>query len=100
MAIRATDDEELATQLWGDDKTWDDERGQFVPGGDDVSAGNSTETSSVETSSSTSKSVSSHPPTVPTTVPPSSQGRTGSSTAPSTAGSGKAKPVPTDPKTK
>jgi hypothetical protein len=31
MTIRATDDEALAEQLWGDDKKWDDERRQFVP---------------------------------------------------------------------
>lgn len=29
--IRATDNEELATELWGDDKKWDDERKQYVP---------------------------------------------------------------------
>lgn len=29
--IRATDDEQLARQLWGDAKRWDDELKQYVP---------------------------------------------------------------------
>lgn len=31
MAIRATDDEQLARQLWGDNCVWVEERQQFVP---------------------------------------------------------------------
>lgn len=29
--VRATDDEKLATELWGDDKRYDEEREQYVP---------------------------------------------------------------------
>jgi hypothetical protein len=94
MAIRATDDEELATQLWGDDKEWNDERKQFVPVEKEVksSPGNSTERSSDPTTSSNDKTGSSPRPTAPTTVQPSKQTDKGGGTAPSTAGSGKAKP--------
>lgn len=31
MAIRATDNEQYATELWGDNKRWDEDRKQFVP---------------------------------------------------------------------
>lgn len=31
MVIRATDDEQLARSLWGDDCVWDDNRAQYVP---------------------------------------------------------------------
>lgn len=29
--VRATDDEALASRLWGDGKEWDADRGQWVP---------------------------------------------------------------------
>lgn len=31
MAIRATDNEAYATELWGDNKRWDDDQKQYVP---------------------------------------------------------------------
>lgn len=31
MAIRATDNEAYATELWGDNKRWDDNQKQYVP---------------------------------------------------------------------
>lgn len=34
MAIRATDDEQLARQLWGDSCEWNEELRQFVPTAD------------------------------------------------------------------
>jgi hypothetical protein len=94
MAIRATDDEALATELWGDNKEWNDELRQFVPTeeeGDDVSAGNSTERSSKPTVSSEQTNSTSPRPTVPTTVQGSNQDPKGSSTVPSTGGPGKDK---------
>lgn len=89
--IRATDDEALATELWGDDKKWDEERGQFVPveKEDEPSAGNSTEPSSDSTPKTGDESGNSPRPTAPTTEPPSNEVREGSSTAHSTAGPGK-----------
>lgn len=35
MTIRATDNEAYATELWGDNKAWDDERKQYVPTDED-----------------------------------------------------------------
>lgn len=33
MSINATDDAQLAAQLWGDEKFWDADLGQWVPNG-------------------------------------------------------------------
>lgn len=90
--IRATDDEQLATQLWGDNKEWDDDRQQYVPveGGEPSSLGNSTATSSESTEKnepSTSKDLRS---TAPTTARPSGKTSKASTGARSTDGSGKA----------
>lgn len=54
MAITATDNEQLATELWGSDKYWDEDRQQFLPNkaGDDVSVGNKSEASLSETEKS------------------------------------------------
>ena len=95
MAIRATDDEALANELWGDDKEWDDERQQYVPtekGGDRPSRGNSSQSSQTSTEKRSDENEKSHQPTAPTTVSPS-KSATGSSTAASTGGSGKANPA-------
>jgi hypothetical protein len=91
MAIRATDDEALATELWGDDKKWDGERGQFVPVEKEVksSPGNSSPSSQSSTEKPSGESGKNPRPTAPTTGQPSSQDPKGSSTAPSTGGSGK-----------
>lgn len=44
MAIRATDDEQLARSLWGDEFSWDEARAQFVPGEATEKAGSSEST--------------------------------------------------------
>lgn len=101
MAVLATDDKVLATELWGDDKYWDEGLGQYVPnggkydrrvkkGGEQPSAGNSTPASS-DSAKTTDTPVSKVlPSTAPTTAQPSTPAPTASVTAPSTAGSGKA----------
>ncbi len=95
MPIRATDDEALAQQLWGDDKHWDGERKQFVPnaeGTEEVqpSPGHSSDSSESGTVTQSSGSDESPRQTAPTTEPPSSKGRKASSTARSTGGPGAA----------
>lgn len=96
MAILATDNEELATELWGQDKYWDEERRQFLPNkkGGVPSAGNKSATSSVQTVTPDDKTKQVPPPTVPTTERSSSKGQKGSSAAPSTGGSGTEKQSP------
>lgn len=93
MAITATDNKELATELWGDEKYWDEDRKQFLPKkkeGEDVSVGSNSKTSSSETEKSEESSKQSHPENVRTTEPRSTSEKVGT-TAPSTGGSGKAK---------
>lgn len=95
MTIRATDDEGLATELWGDKKEWDDERQQFVPVDKEVksSPGNSSPSSASSTEKPSDEKPKSPRPTAPTTEQSSKSGPKDSSTAPSTAGSTKsAKP--------
>lgn len=88
--VRATDDEALATELWGDDKYWDDSRKQFVPGTEEPSPGNSSSTSETEPSKSGKTEKDSGPSVAPTTQTPSKTEKD-SSTVPSTGGSGTAK---------
>jgi hypothetical protein len=101
MAIRATDNEQYATELWGDNKRWDDDLKQFVPsgdvedkgsekGGDQSSPGNSTEPSSDKTLKNSEKSGTDPQSPVRTTESPSVKAPTGSSSASSTGGAGKA----------
>lgn len=90
--IRATDDEALANELWGDKKEWDDERKQFVPTEEEEvksSPGNSSASSDSSTEKQSDANEKSPRPTAPTTVQPSKSGHTASSTVPSTAGSTK-----------
>jgi hypothetical protein len=90
MPIRATDDEALAIQLWGDSKVWDDERKQYVPTKEEEPCpGNSSAPSETASEKPTEKSESSRPSTARTTARPSKSG-TASSTARSTGGRGKA----------
>lgn len=96
MAIRATDNEELATELWGQDKYWDEQRLQFLPKekGGVPSAGNKSVTSSSPTRTADDKTKQVPQTTVPTTGRPSSKDQKGSSDAPSTVGSGTVKQSP------
>lgn len=88
--VRATDDEALATELWGDDKYWDDSRKQFVPGKEEPSPGNSSSTSETEQSKKQNDVEVNLRSTAPTTQTPSKTEKD-SSTVPSTGGSGTAK---------
>jgi hypothetical protein len=111
--VRATDDEQLAEQLWGDDKRWDDDRNQWVPtpssggktdaeseedkdkveGPDDEEVPSSPGSSSVTSTETTQKNSDDekNQSPVPTTARPSKSGQKGSSTARSTGGSGQDK---------
>lgn len=92
MAIRATDDEALANQLWGDDKVWDEERQQYVPTekkGEEPSAGNKSATSSDVTEKKSDEKQKSPRPTALTTERTSKLDPEETGTAPSTGGSGK-----------
>lgn len=108
MGIRATDNEALATELWGDDKVWDDERKQFVPTaryvgeagpelvdlpkGAEVtpSPGRSSKPSGTATAKPSSKSGATPRPNARTTAHRSRKVPGGNSTARSTDGSGTA----------
>lgn len=114
MTIRATDDEVLAAELWGEYKKWDKERQQYVPvksvrvtsawvgergpelvhgfEGEEVgtSAGDSSTSSQTSTEKPIDESAKTLRQTVPTTAQPSNRPPMGSSTAHSTGGPGKA----------
>lgn len=98
--VKATDDEQLATELWGDDKEWDDEREQFVPtkkGGDEPSAGNNSSTFSDEQPLTPTTPLGETPSTVRTTEPSSNKETAEVSTAPSTGGNGRETATPANP---
>jgi hypothetical protein len=88
--VVATDNEALAVQLWGDDKHWNEERGQWCPG-------NSSSTSNDEQPTTSTADEAPSPSTAPTTEPPSSKETAEPATAPSTGGSGPATPTPASP---
>lgn len=98
MAINATDNEDLASQLWGQEKHWDDELEQFVPndgkytkGGDRPSPGNSSEQSSDQQDNSSAENESKSPSGAQMTGPSSNETKKDTSVAPSTGGSGTVK---------
>lgn len=95
MAINATDNEELATELWGENKYWDEDRQQYLPKkeGDDVSVGSNSRVSSSETEKS-DETKNSDPLSSAQTTEPTSSPKTGGTTAHSTGGSGKVKRSP------
>lgn len=95
MAITATDNEELATELWGEKKYWDEDRQQYLPKkeGDDVSVGSKSKVSSPETEKSDEKK-NQDPQKSAQTTEPTSSSRKGGTTAHSTAGSGTVKKSP------
>lgn len=101
--VRATDDENYATELWGDDKVWDDKRKQYVPtkgtdhtadgadeGGEESSPGKTSSASSTPSVTSEPDEKSDHPSTARTTGSRSSKAQPASGSARSTGGSGKA----------
>lgn len=101
--VRATDDEAYATELWGDDKVWDDRRQQYVPtkgtdhtaagadeGGEESSPGKTSSASSEQSETSGNDVKSDRPSTARTTASRSSKAQPASGSARSTGGSGKA----------
>lgn len=92
--IRATDDEELATSLWGDGKEYNEQRQQWMPvnedeGGEESSPGKTSSEFGQQPETSASPTKAAPRSTAPTTDKPSSKARTASGFASSTGGSGK-----------
>lgn len=92
--VRATDDEDLATRLWGDDKKYDDARQQWLPvekdeGSEEPSPGKTSSTSSTKPAKTASDASKDRPSTAPTTGSSSPKAQTGRGSASSTGGSGK-----------
>lgn len=84
MAVNATDNEDYATELWGDDKHWDDNLGQWVPEGGKLSPGISSSPSQSNSDKQSETNPGSDSKPAPTTENPSGQDPTGGSIAPST----------------
>lgn len=97
--INATDNEDLAKELWGDKRHWDDEAGQWMPDDGkyagpsrevDASAGTSSSPSPTTPDRSSEMNRSSGSSPAPTTESRTHEDPTGNSSAGSTATSQKA----------